>query len=180
MRKCANIYPYMRRPLVIYDFATAPFWISLYMRKIWFLFYQCSLNPKALVPLNHWHKPVRKLTSNYQYLALCVCDQLERSVGWCWGGFGIVWQWNLFTLSGCKDIYEEGRPNMRRDAQIFSHIWGGRYSHIWLCNRSSFWISLFMRKILFSFLPVCAVLRSTLYCTAQHFILCLCALADAN
>jgi hypothetical protein len=25
MRKCANISPYMRRPLVIYDFATAPF-----------------------------------------------------------------------------------------------------------------------------------------------------------
>jgi hypothetical protein len=23
-RKCANISPYMRRPLVIYDFATAP------------------------------------------------------------------------------------------------------------------------------------------------------------
>jgi hypothetical protein len=28
----------MRRPLVIYDFATAPFWISLYMRKILFSF----------------------------------------------------------------------------------------------------------------------------------------------
>jgi hypothetical protein len=25
MRKCANISLYMRRPLVIYDFATAPF-----------------------------------------------------------------------------------------------------------------------------------------------------------
>jgi hypothetical protein len=24
MRKCGNISPYMRRPLVIYDFATAP------------------------------------------------------------------------------------------------------------------------------------------------------------
>ncbi len=38
MRKCANISPYMRRPLVKYDFATAPFWISVYMRKIWFSF----------------------------------------------------------------------------------------------------------------------------------------------
>ncbi len=35
MRKCGNISLYMRRPLVIYDFATAPLWISLYMRKIW-------------------------------------------------------------------------------------------------------------------------------------------------
>ncbi len=33
MRKCANI-----RPLFIYDFATAPFWISLYMRKMWISF----------------------------------------------------------------------------------------------------------------------------------------------
>ncbi len=38
MRKCANISPYMRRPLVIYDFATAPFRISLYIRQIWFSF----------------------------------------------------------------------------------------------------------------------------------------------
>jgi hypothetical protein len=30
MRKCANISPYMKRPLVIYDFATAPF----HVRKI--------------------------------------------------------------------------------------------------------------------------------------------------
>ncbi len=38
MRKCANISPSMRRPLCIYDFATAPFWIYLYMMKIWFSF----------------------------------------------------------------------------------------------------------------------------------------------
>jgi hypothetical protein len=31
-----------RRPLVIYDSATAPFWISLHMRKLNFLFYQCT------------------------------------------------------------------------------------------------------------------------------------------
>ncbi len=36
--ECANISPHMRRPLVIHDFATAPFWISLCMRKIWFSF----------------------------------------------------------------------------------------------------------------------------------------------
>ncbi len=34
----------MRRPLVIYDFATGPFWISSYMRKFSFLFYQRRLN----------------------------------------------------------------------------------------------------------------------------------------
>ncbi len=38
MRKCANIQPYMRRPLVIYDFAPDPFLIPLYLRKIFFSF----------------------------------------------------------------------------------------------------------------------------------------------
>ncbi len=42
MRKYFPIYC-MSTPLVIYDFATAPFWISLYMRKIWFSF--LSVNP---------------------------------------------------------------------------------------------------------------------------------------
>ena len=38
----------MRRPLVIYDFATAPFWISLYMRNIFFSF----LSVYGLLPQN--------------------------------------------------------------------------------------------------------------------------------
>ncbi len=49
MRKCANISPYMRRPWVKYDFATAPLWIS-FMKKIVFPFlctgdayYACTL-----------------------------------------------------------------------------------------------------------------------------------------
>ncbi len=40
MRKCFLLYEEMRkylvRPLVIYDIVTAPFWISLYMRKLLF------------------------------------------------------------------------------------------------------------------------------------------------
>ncbi len=32
----------IRKPFLRYDFATAPFWISLYMSKIWFSFYQCG------------------------------------------------------------------------------------------------------------------------------------------
>ncbi len=38
MRKWANIWPYMTKPLVIYDFAPDLFWISIYMRKILFNF----------------------------------------------------------------------------------------------------------------------------------------------
>ncbi len=33
-----RISSYIRKPFLIYDFATAPLWISLYMRKIWFSF----------------------------------------------------------------------------------------------------------------------------------------------
>jgi hypothetical protein len=36
MRKCAKILSYMRRPLVIYDSATAPVCISYYMRNFFF------------------------------------------------------------------------------------------------------------------------------------------------
>ncbi len=50
--------PCMRRPLVIYDFATAPFWISLYMRKIWFSFLsvhnQINRASCALVVFKEW------------------------------------------------------------------------------------------------------------------------------
>jgi hypothetical protein len=41
MRKYLVIQ-YMRWPLVIYDFATAPFWISLCMRNFFFLFISFS------------------------------------------------------------------------------------------------------------------------------------------
>jgi hypothetical protein len=43
MRKCADISPYMRRPLVIYDFAPDPSEFPYIWGKFYFLFYQCSL-----------------------------------------------------------------------------------------------------------------------------------------
>ncbi len=46
MRKCEKISPYMRRPLVINDFAIAPLWVSLYMRNIWFSF----------LSVHHWRE----------------------------------------------------------------------------------------------------------------------------
>ncbi len=43
MGKYMRISSYIRKPFLIYDCATAPLWISLYMRKIWLSFYQCKL-----------------------------------------------------------------------------------------------------------------------------------------
>ncbi len=42
MGKYLRISPYIRKPFLIYDFETAPLWISLYMRNIDFLFYPCG------------------------------------------------------------------------------------------------------------------------------------------
>ncbi len=38
MTKYLRISSYISKPFLVYDFATAPFWISLYMRKILFSF----------------------------------------------------------------------------------------------------------------------------------------------
>ncbi len=38
----ANFSPYMRRPLVIFDFATDPFQFPYIWGKFYFLFYQCN------------------------------------------------------------------------------------------------------------------------------------------
>ncbi len=44
MRNCANISPNLRRPIVVYHFATAPFWISYIWGKFDLLFYQCIVD----------------------------------------------------------------------------------------------------------------------------------------
>jgi hypothetical protein len=46
MRKCANISPDMRRPLVIYDFEIASFYFPYIWRKFDFLFYQCAFSSR--------------------------------------------------------------------------------------------------------------------------------------
>ncbi len=38
MNKYLHISSYIRKPFLVYDFATAPVWISLHMRKIYFSF----------------------------------------------------------------------------------------------------------------------------------------------
>jgi len=44
-----NISQYMRRPLVIYDFATAPLWIPYIWGQFYFIFYQCSFRQASFV-----------------------------------------------------------------------------------------------------------------------------------
>jgi hypothetical protein len=42
---------YEEAVIVIYDFATAPFWISLYMRKILFSFFISAIQPRSKIKL---------------------------------------------------------------------------------------------------------------------------------
>ncbi len=39
-------YTCITKPLLIYDFGTDPIWISLYFKKIFFLFYQWTFKRK--------------------------------------------------------------------------------------------------------------------------------------
>jgi hypothetical protein len=43
IRKCANFSPYMRRPLVIYDFTPDPSEFPYIRGKFYFIFYQCRV-----------------------------------------------------------------------------------------------------------------------------------------
>ncbi len=93
-KKCANISPYMRRPLFIYDFATAPLWISLYIRKIffsflsvWDLFSAVSLNHYLALDINlHCTEnskqifPEMKLRSLIPNFCISICERFIYSL----------------------------------------------------------------------------------------------------
>ncbi len=64
-------FRFMRGPLVIYDFSTAPFWISLYMRKIWFSFlsvYYCIICQWSLEEKTRRLRPL--LGGNHYWLCV--------------------------------------------------------------------------------------------------------------
>ncbi len=91
MRKCANIQPYKRRPLVKYDFATTPFRISLYIRKIQFSFLSVQKTRQSIVVFVYRPSPVMSLW-------LCTCQQII-AIGWGGGDDRVsVPQWNQIPL----------------------------------------------------------------------------------
>ncbi len=87
MRKCENISPYMKRPLVIYDFATAPFRISQYMRKIWFSFLSvCSRkSPDHGLWIVQVAWGVRKVQGHTRRLSHLETKVVDTSLQNCWG-----------------------------------------------------------------------------------------------
>jgi hypothetical protein len=53
MRKCAYISPYVKWPLVIYDFAPDPSDFPYILGNFYFLFYQCTFNRSYNIDLEN-------------------------------------------------------------------------------------------------------------------------------
>ncbi len=51
MGKYLSIFPYIRKPFLIYDFATAPLWTSFYNRNILFSFLSVYIGVQLVQPL---------------------------------------------------------------------------------------------------------------------------------
>ncbi len=86
MGKNLRISSYIRKPFLIYDFAAAPFWISLYMKKILLSF--LSVYPVVLCtcPVCFPHSPPPPLltSSCWQIVSSCFLyfySGLERETG---------------------------------------------------------------------------------------------------
>ncbi len=123
MRKCANISPSMRRPLVIYDFATAPFWISLYMRKILFSFYSLWIQR----PFIFWTESPFISCSFPGEGNMCLCCWEYRSCctprqPWCWN-FRTIYtvKKSLFVLAFRHKIALLRIDNQAFDSGTFSN-----------------------------------------------------------
>jgi hypothetical protein len=59
MRKCKNISPYMRRPLVLYDFATAPTLnFRIYEENLILFFISVGNNKKEAIEKKEWRRKI--------------------------------------------------------------------------------------------------------------------------
>ncbi len=101
MKKCANISPYMRRPLLI---ATAPIWISLYMWKFDFLFYQCVFSKEARISIQFiTHPEPSCLFSTAQCMGnLTITMMVSR------GGGGAGWPLAVQECSAASSLVPPG------------------------------------------------------------------------
>ncbi len=116
MRKCANISPYMRRPLVIYDFATAPLWITLYMRKSRFSFLSVRLFVRKNT--NNMHKTAlqrqnteisKQIFPEKEYRGLSPCrDPSRQFFLWITTTSNKFENWSSWKLEILKFVNTEG------------------------------------------------------------------------
>jgi len=82
MRKSFLIYEEMRKYFPIYDFATASFWISSYMSKIWFSFLSVYVVPLG-IPYTWWSVMVCCWKHGYiadAWESALICEMCEETL----------------------------------------------------------------------------------------------------
>jgi hypothetical protein len=110
MRKCAKISPYMRRPLVTYDFATVPFWISLHMRKILFYFLSVYFDLAFAFFDNAWCRCTVKIVMS---------DSRHHSWNPGMSLIKLFWVGKASTLGGSRFRSGRGVPESLEIHQVF-------------------------------------------------------------
>ncbi len=140
MRKCANISLYMRRQLAIYGFATAPFWISLYMRKIWFSFYQCMHCKDKIPKFRNKYSHKRNIGASVPistFMFLWVIYIFPQSVClFCWRKY-VDRSWDYINPHRDMNV-EIGAeaalfPEKEYISGIFVAVWMEYNSSLWSC-----------------------------------------------
>ncbi len=91
--KYLRISSYIRKPFLIYDFATAPIEISLYMRKSSFSFYQCTVQHQGANQSQHCSAYWRRDT-----VYRCIQKYAKRGIPLC-----CTLCWSIFIIRGWAD-----------------------------------------------------------------------------
>ncbi len=94
MGKYFRISSFIRKPFLIYDFATVPLWISLYMRKIFFSF----LSVQLLTEVHLYHRCTFSCNLNFSYSAIKV-DRTFCFVSLLWNVHSFVLKYEMTGLS---------------------------------------------------------------------------------
>ncbi len=120
----------MRRPLAIYVFATDPFWISLYMRKIWFSF----LSVWTVLVIVSSKKNVMQASLRVN-MEVCLDDLILTKAWWPpdeWGGrwetLNLIQRWFRENLYKLWEVYRPEAEFMKvlswHKFENFSQTWG--------------------------------------------------------
>jgi hypothetical protein len=97
---------------------------------VWPLFKMSLITPRLPVRLTHGYPTQpRLLYHNAHTIAASInmaCTLIKKKIKFS----SFIRKFRIEC--SCKVIYEEGLPNIWGNAQIFSHIWGGRQSYMTL------------------------------------------------
>jgi len=156
----------MRRPLVKYDFATAPIWISLYMRKIWFSFLSVHTKPQEQpnpissrggITENRWTKRLlldyggltqRDRESMIHFLLhpslMLINNYFASCIGTCTAIISLfMCLFDFVILEQCIFIQ---LPSSYRSIVWCTPIEGRNVSHIWKTKQKLFYVPLIIIK----------------------------------